>query len=47
MAVRLRDAGQQDDLIAVALGVPIQSVPVLLSVATGKLGRLAQGVEPN
>lgn len=40
VALRLHDAGHADDVIAVALGIPVQSVPVTLRVARGKLAQL-------
>jgi hypothetical protein len=40
IALRMHDAGQDDDVIAVALGVPVQSVPQLLAVAEAKLANL-------
>ena len=42
-ALRLEDAGQEHEVIATALGIPTESVPVLLEVAHGKLTRLAAG----
>ncbi|NYF96977.1 hypothetical protein [Janibacter cremeus] len=38
VALRLRRAGYEDVIIAVALGVPVASIPALLLVAQGKLG---------
>lgn len=43
VALRLRDAGQDDSVIATALGVPEQSVPTLLDLARAKLAHLAGG----
>ncbi len=43
IALRLDDAGQKHEVIATALGIPAQAVPVLLEVACGKLARLAAG----
>lgn len=40
VALRMHDAGQDDGAIAVALGVPVQSVPQLLTVAEAKLAHL-------
>jgi hypothetical protein len=40
VALRMHDAGQDDGAIAVALGVPVQSVPQLLAVAEAKLANL-------
>jgi hypothetical protein len=40
VALRMHDAGQDDAVIAVALGVPVQSVPQLLAVAEAKLANL-------
>lgn len=37
VAMRLRQAGYADVVIATALGVPVESVPALLLVAQGKL----------
>lgn len=42
-ALRLDDAGQDHEVIATALGIPAEGVPVLLEVARGKLARLAAG----
>lgn len=42
VALRLSDAGYPDETIACALGIPIQSVSVILRVATAKLDKLAQ-----
>lgn len=42
-ALRLHDAGQSVDIIATALGIPVEGVPVLIDVALGKLKRLADG----
>jgi len=42
-ALRLEDADQGADVIATALGIPLESVPVLLDVAHAKLNRLAAG----
>jgi hypothetical protein len=40
VALRLSDAGQGDEVIAAALGVPPASVPQLLSVDEAKLAHL-------
>jgi hypothetical protein len=40
VALRLRDAGADDDTIAKALGVPVEAVPGLLVIADGKLAAL-------
>jgi hypothetical protein len=42
VALRLSDAGHPDETIACALGIPTQSVSVILRVATAKLDKLAQ-----
>jgi len=42
-ALRLEDADQGVEVIATALGIPPESVPVLLEVAHGKLDRLIAG----
>lgn len=47
VALRLRDAGQDDDVIAAALGVPVEGVPQLLTVAEAKLAHLpSRGDKP-
>ncbi len=43
VALRLHDAGQDDGVIATALGVPEESVPTLLDLARAKLARLTNG----
>ena len=43
VAVRLRDVGFEDQVIAVALGIDEQLVPMLLRIADGKLARLISG----
>ena len=40
VALRLNDAGHPDSTIACALGLPVQSVSVVLRVATAKLAHL-------
>ena len=40
VALRLSDAGHPDEIIACALGLPVQSVSVILRVATAKLAHL-------
>lgn len=42
VALRLSDAGHPDSTIACALGIPVQSVSVVLRVATAKLERLEE-----
>lgn len=37
VALRLRDSGAGDAMIAVALGIPLKGVPTLLEVAVAKL----------
>lgn len=41
VAIRLHRAGYVDDVIAAALDIPLQSVPVTLRIARGKLAQLA------
>jgi hypothetical protein len=45
VALRLSDAGQGDEVVAAALGVPVESVPQLLAVAEAKLAHLPQDRE--
>ena len=40
VAIRLRDEGSDDHLIAVALGLDDDQVPVLMRIATSKLAHL-------
>lgn len=40
VALRLRRAGHPDATIAVALGIPVQAVPVTLGIAQAKLDAL-------
>ncbi|QAY59885.1 hypothetical protein ET475_07690 [Microbacterium protaetiae] len=40
VALRLRRSGHPDTTIAVALGIPMQAVPVTLSIAQAKLDAL-------
>ena len=40
VALRLRDAGADTASIALALGVPVEAVPRLLSIAESKLDTL-------
>ena len=42
VALRLRRARHPDSTIAVALGIPVQAVPVTLKIAQGKLDALAR-----
>lgn len=41
VAVRLHEAGYPDGVIAVGLGIPVESVPSTITVATSKLAHLA------
>jgi len=42
VALRLHRAGHPDATIGVALGIPVQAVPVTLQIAHGKLDALAR-----
>lgn len=42
-ALRLHEAGEPDSVIATALAVPPESVPVLLDLAQAKLDHLIAG----
>ncbi|HEX7738915.1 MAG TPA: hypothetical protein VF426_04635 [Marmoricola sp.] len=42
VATRLHEAGQTDDVIGLALGIPPQSVPMVLKVARLKLTALSE-----
>lgn len=46
VAIRLRDEGVGDHLIAVALAVEDDQVPTLLRIADGKLSDLMDGSSP-
>lgn len=46
VAIRLRDEGVDDHLIAVALEVEDNQVPTLLQIADGKLVDLMDGSSP-
>lgn len=45
VAIRLHAAGHGDDVIATALGLPIESVPTLLEIARVKLEHSAAPAE--
>lgn len=44
VALRLRDEGAGDDVIAKALGVPVESIGTLLAIAESKLQTLIRGL---
>ena len=46
VALRLHDAGHDNTTIATALGVEVESVALILSVAEAKLARLTTHVPP-
>jgi hypothetical protein len=46
VALRLRAAGREDAVIAEALGVPINALPSLLTVAEAKLAQLLSAPDP-
>lgn len=43
VALRLHEAGESDETIATALGIPLQSVSSTLRIAESKLAALAAG----
>jgi DNA-directed RNA polymerase specialized sigma24 family protein len=46
VALRLRDAGTPDDVIAEALGIDLLSLPSLLGLAEAKLATIERRLEP-
>lgn len=45
VALRLHSAGHGNEVVATALGVPVESVPALLLVAAAKLERVGSALE--